>query len=808
MSSGCGDVLTLEDLKTAKKNQIFEAEVITGKAGGVGTGADIDTATNQNTGQTQKTLPAILRDMGFSPAGFDFTTGGTLSATDRDKVVYNPADNNWYSWAGALPKVIAPGTDPTLDASWLPRTDQLLRQELAAPSGALLVGAAKSYSELKTLTPTAPGQIAEMSSYYDDWASAGWIGPRGGKRFISVAGSTTDDGGFKCQPTGTAAYHWVAMVSELNLFDFGVKISDRIAVQLRDTTTELKRAVASAISNKLPLRSSLYAKRSGYAEGQVLYIKSGIDITGIKEMTGIYAAVYKPSEFTGAKPLFDDDTVGCGYVWLNMNCQWGTNGKIYGTSYGEQILGTITDYSMEGRNASFPMNGQLHCFSGSIVDMLSSIGSLGYGVRLADTYDSVIQDIRGLFSGRVDQAANVERPGWVANSYTKFDTSSQSDECNSLTIVSAVAHNCYDLAWTVVGTKNNLVRVHEEGTYVTTTWRQNPFSALNNNGFGYCNSGFGSLAGTCGNIAVQPSASQPFQHVFNFMGWGCSMDSFAGESLGCSPGFAVYGGAITNVRCSADLKNAANARVSIQRIAVSGNVTSVDDNSPILGGTIGGTLTTSANGRYDHLTISGGVTVSSGTPLFGNCRFNGAVAVNGGVSEFNGCQFMSTSTFTGDSMVANSTFSGAPTILGTSIFTNCRFTTAVTSSGEDARFSNCHMTSTFSGSGNLSNCRVTGDIAPAAGKSLTLDSVVSSGTLNVMGANINLYVRGGTYNAIAFLGGPTGLWQLFPAPNVNTTVSGWILPTATTGLGRVTANPTTNKIYTLAGGTWAEYTTH
>jgi hypothetical protein len=58
MSSGCGDVLSLVDLQTAKKHQIFEAEVITGKSGGVATGADIDYATNPVTGQTQKTLPA------------------------------------------------------------------------------------------------------------------------------------------------------------------------------------------------------------------------------------------------------------------------------------------------------------------------------------------------------------------------------------------------------------------------------------------------------------------------------------------------------------------------------------------------------------------------------------------------------------------------------------------------------------------------------------------------------------------------------------------------------------------------------
>ena len=133
MSSGCGDVLSLEDLKTAKKHQTFEAEVITGRAGGISFGAEIDFATNQVTGQVQKTLPAILRDMGFDPASFDFTTGGTVNA--RDTVVYNPADNNWYSWAGVLPHVVAPGTDPTADSNWKPRTDQLLRQEMASPTG-------------------------------------------------------------------------------------------------------------------------------------------------------------------------------------------------------------------------------------------------------------------------------------------------------------------------------------------------------------------------------------------------------------------------------------------------------------------------------------------------------------------------------------------------------------------------------------------------------------------------------------------------------------------------------------------------
>lgn len=134
MSSGCGDVLSLADLQTAKKHQIFEAEVITGKSGGVASGADIDYATNPVTGQTQKTLPAVLRDAGFSPVSWDFSTGGTLTANDRDKVVYDPVSKTWYSYAGTLPVVVPASFNPVGNANWKPRTDPDLRNDLASSS--------------------------------------------------------------------------------------------------------------------------------------------------------------------------------------------------------------------------------------------------------------------------------------------------------------------------------------------------------------------------------------------------------------------------------------------------------------------------------------------------------------------------------------------------------------------------------------------------------------------------------------------------------------------------------------------------
>lgn len=81
-----------------------------------------------------------LMNSTFEPSDFDFTSGGTLDSTDRNKAVFNQSDNNWYSWSGTLPKVVAAGTDPTIDSNWRPRTDQLLREDLASPSGASKVG--------------------------------------------------------------------------------------------------------------------------------------------------------------------------------------------------------------------------------------------------------------------------------------------------------------------------------------------------------------------------------------------------------------------------------------------------------------------------------------------------------------------------------------------------------------------------------------------------------------------------------------------------------------------------------------------
>lgn len=116
----CGDVLSLEDLQTAKKHQIFEAEVITGKAGGVAGGATIDTATNPVTGQTQQTLPSILADLGFDVQSWTSSTGGVLASANQVFLNDTPGSlglGDYYAWGGAFPKTVPAGTDPALVGS-------------------------------------------------------------------------------------------------------------------------------------------------------------------------------------------------------------------------------------------------------------------------------------------------------------------------------------------------------------------------------------------------------------------------------------------------------------------------------------------------------------------------------------------------------------------------------------------------------------------------------------------------------------------------------------------------------------------
>lgn len=77
---------------------------------------------------------------GYADSGLTFASGGTLTANDRNKVVYDPVSKTWYSWSGSLPYTITAGMNPVGVADWHPQIDPKLRSDLASDTGFGLIG--------------------------------------------------------------------------------------------------------------------------------------------------------------------------------------------------------------------------------------------------------------------------------------------------------------------------------------------------------------------------------------------------------------------------------------------------------------------------------------------------------------------------------------------------------------------------------------------------------------------------------------------------------------------------------------------
>lgn len=216
----CGDVLSLEDLQTAKKHQIFEAEVITGKAGGVAGGATIGTATNPVTGQTQQTLPSILADLGFDVQSWTSSTGGVLASANQVFLNDTPGSlglGDYYAWGGTFPKTVPAGTDPALPTSgYIMRSSRLagvqareaLRRSYAEASYNLVDG---SFEAGGALVNTNDVLLQERTG-------KAFSGPAG----TVAAGTNPASGGFVDRSRGLLRSELFATVSSVSAGGYGV----------------------------------------------------------------------------------------------------------------------------------------------------------------------------------------------------------------------------------------------------------------------------------------------------------------------------------------------------------------------------------------------------------------------------------------------------------------------------------------------------------------------------------------------------------------------------------------------------------
>lgn len=203
------DVLTIDDLIADKKHSNFFAEVVTGKTGGLSTGADIATATNQVTGQVQKTVPAIAQtvedDFAARVAGMAFTRVGTFTAgatlTDMRQTllweVSQGGDGREYGWTGSfLPagKVVPAGSSPTpvSAGNWVDRTEDRLRSDINVVQKRF-----NSVADMKIgIQLGDEGKLVEWVSYYYDGWAVSYSKIRGGNKGVVVAAGTgvADDG--------------------------------------------------------------------------------------------------------------------------------------------------------------------------------------------------------------------------------------------------------------------------------------------------------------------------------------------------------------------------------------------------------------------------------------------------------------------------------------------------------------------------------------------------------------------------------------------------------------------------------------
>lgn len=184
----------------------------------------VGTASGQTVQQNLNSVDADLIKLklnwaienGYSDSGLTFTTGGTLTANDRNKVVYDPVSKTWYSWAGALPHVVAAGTNPVGVSDWKPWTDPTLRADLSAPDGLKVVGAVDSVAALRGVTGSVDNQRIQVKAYRTSVSGGGGI-------FVWDATNTrADDNGVIIKPTViTGSGRWVRECGDLYVEFFG-----------------------------------------------------------------------------------------------------------------------------------------------------------------------------------------------------------------------------------------------------------------------------------------------------------------------------------------------------------------------------------------------------------------------------------------------------------------------------------------------------------------------------------------------------------------------------------------------------------
>lgn len=756
MSSGCGDVLSLEDLITAKKHQTFEAEVITGHTGGVASGQEIDYATNQVTGQVQKTLPAILRDMGFNPASFDFTTGGTV--TERDAVVYNPADNNWYSWSGTLPHVVTPGTDPTADANWKPRTDQLLRQNLSSNDGFQLVGQAISVTDLRNISPSSAGQRILAAAYYQAWNATASV-PFGGGEFIAVSSSLADDGGHVLAPTGASSLRWIRVTNTVHLFDYGIYLQTVAVARTTaaiDMADKVQAAIARAIYLGVPLVSPFFFDQNPSYFQNGIVLKKSIDATGLRETRGAFPwycnNLLNLANYSEDLGLTTATGVSERYVIFCKNATFNSQGyKVYGSNFRGMDWDSWCIRNVGDRSSH--LNGIMMICCHAKFTRLRGVNFAGVAVNMGSSYDYEIGEIGQELSGDANHYAIDAQTYPAADSY---------DEHNAYTIHGVLSHFGYDRGFRITGSKGFVGRIHSEGLNVTTTapYAGYSFDFASDSGLTYINNVIGGVGSYLGSLSEDPGAANTDDCNTLIAAWGNSAGTIYTSRLSNVAFHAAgsAGCAVGTLRTTGDVRINASSRVVIDNLVMSGDLNNLDSNSSVRRANIAGDIV-NMYGGIERFTVGGNAVLRTGGKMVEG-------TITGSLTSHQGTAGKSKI----DNIKAASLGFTATGNNGALYATDCTF--ASVNSADSA--------------------------------SLYADNIEVTTALNITSLSVNLNFTGAAnFQAISIGAAATGLWSFGIGTKIfSGGLTGWKAPTAAPRQGTSTINPTTGQTLIYLGSTW------
>lgn len=132
-----------------------------------------DGTTTDRKGVNRRVFQQIIMDMGFQPLAGSFQTGATI--TSRNQCLQDTSTGVFYSWNGALPKVVPTGSTPATAGgvgagAWVDRTDLTLASDLASKSGSGLVGYQPAGTG--TVVTTVQSKLRETVSVFDFMTAA------------------------------------------------------------------------------------------------------------------------------------------------------------------------------------------------------------------------------------------------------------------------------------------------------------------------------------------------------------------------------------------------------------------------------------------------------------------------------------------------------------------------------------------------------------------------------------------------------------------------------------------------------------